>query len=114
MTPIERLRNGLRGLQGRAWGETCPDGNPVPEASRCAAVDCDSIPLTALKPGETGTVTCLQEPGTLETGKLAAMGVLPGSAVELRQRYPAFVFRMGHSEFAVDRELASRIRVRRE
>jgi len=76
-------------------------------------VDCDSVRLTELVPGESGAVTCLEESGSPATAKLAAMGVLPGCWIALRQRYPAFVFRMGYSEFAVDAELASRIRVRK-
>lgn len=112
MSPVERILAGLRGFRGRRWGDTCPDRRPVPDPSHC--LECDSLALTELAAGESGTVTCLQDPGSAATAKLAAMGVLPGSALTLRQRYPAFVFRMGYSEFAVDRELASRIRVRKE
>jgi len=43
----------------------------------------------------------------------SALGILPGGAVELTQRFPAFVFRIGHAEFATDAELAERVRVRR-
>ncbi len=42
------------------------------------------------------------------------MGVLPGARLLLVQRYPAFVFRLGYAELAVDRLLAARIRVRRQ
>jgi len=106
MTPVEWLR--------RRWGAECPVGTPVPVAERCAAVDCDSVCLTALAEGERGRVTCLHDPGGSPARKLAAIGVLPGVEVVLVQRSPAFVFRMGHAEFAVDAELAGHIRVRRE
>lgn len=106
MTPVEWLR--------RRWGAECPDGTPVPAAERCAAVDCDSVCLTALVEGERGRVTCLDDPGGSPARKLAAIGVLPGVEVVLVQRSPAFVFRMGHAEFAVDAELAAHVRVRRE
>src|SRR5581483_2416419 len=46
-------------------------------------------------------------------GRLVAMGILPGAELELLQRFPAFVFRIGCAEFAVDAALAERIRVRR-
>lgn len=114
MSPVDWILNGLRPLRSRRWGADCPGGTPVPEETRCAAVDCDSVPLTTLAEGERGRVTCLQEPGSRPTGKLAAMGVLPGAELVLLQRYPAFVFRIGHSDFAVDTELAGRVRVRRE
>ena len=42
----------------------------------------------------------------------AAMGVLPGTRLRLLQRYPAFVFRIGYAEFAVDEALGSRIGVK--
>lgn len=112
MSPVDRIRKRLAGLGRRKWGQTCPEGTPVPDDSRCA--ECDSVPLTALAANEGGVVTCLQEPESRASVKLAAMGVLPGTAVTLVQRYPAYVFRVGYSEFAVDAELASRIRVRRE
>jgi len=83
-------------------------------AERCAGVDCDSVCLTALAEGERGRVTCLYDPGGSPARKLAAIGVLPGVEVVLVQRSPAFVFRMGHAEFAVDAELAAHVRVRRE
>ncbi|MBI2403138.1 MAG: FeoA domain-containing protein, partial [Gemmatimonadetes bacterium] len=44
---------------------------------------------------------------------LVALGVLPGVEVTLLQRYPAFVMRIGHAEFAVDDELARRVHVGR-
>jgi DtxR family transcriptional regulator, Mn-dependent transcriptional regulator len=111
---IARLRKGLRGLRWRPWGDGCPGGTPVPEAHRCAAVDCDSVCLTTLGVGDHATVTCLEEPASAPSRKLAAMGVLPGMPLELVQRYPGFVFRIGHAEIAVDDVLARRVRVRRD
>ena len=113
MSPVGWIRTGLKALGGGRCGAECPDGTPVPSAERCAAVDCDSVRLTALREGERGTVTCLESPGSRATGRLAAMGVLPGAAIVLVQRTPAYVFRLGHAEFAVDSGLATRIRVRR-
>lgn len=112
MSAEGRIRRGLAGFGLRRWGQTCPQGRPVPEDSQCA--DCNAVPLTALAANEGGVVTCLQQPESRASMKLAAMGVLPGTAVTLVQRYPAYVFRIGYSEFAVDAELASRIQVRRE
>ena len=106
MTPVEWLR--------RRWGAECPDGTPVPTVERCAGADCDSVRLSALREGQAARVTCLEDQGGPAARKLAALGVLPGVAVVLLQRSPAFVFRMGHAEFAVDAELAGHIRVRRE
>lgn len=114
MSPVNWIRNGLGLLRARRWGAECPDGTPVPETARCTELDCDSVRLTALGEGEGGTITCLADPGSRATGRLAAMGVLPGATLVLLQRTPAYVFRMGYTELAVDEELARRIRVRRD
>ncbi len=113
MSPVAWMRSRWAALRGSRWGAECPDGAPVPVAARCAAVDCDAVPLTALAEGEGGVITCLADPDSVATRKLVALGILPGRAVELTQRFPAFVFRIGHAEFATDAELAERVRVRR-
>ena len=40
------------------------------------------------------------------------LGILPGVEVEMLQRLPSFVFRIGHSQMAVDREMAEGIYIR--
>jgi Fe2+ transport system protein FeoA len=47
-----------------------------------------------------------------QVGRLLAMGLLPGATVRLMRRSPAYVFQIGNSQFAVDREIACRILVR--
>jgi ferrous iron transport protein A len=106
MSPVEWLR-------GR-WGSDCPGGTPVPTAERCERVNCDSVRLTALAEGQVARVTCLEDPSGAAARKLASIGVLPGIELVLVQRSPAFVFRIGHAEFAVDAELAGHVRVRRD
>jgi DtxR family transcriptional regulator, Mn-dependent transcriptional regulator len=98
---------------GRGWGSSCAAGPPVPTQDVCAALDCDSICLTELDKGELGSVSCLQDPASPSACKLASMGVLPGAELRMVQRYPAYVFRLGHAEFAVDSEMARHVRVHR-
>jgi DtxR family transcriptional regulator, Mn-dependent transcriptional regulator len=98
---------------GRVWGSSCAAGAPVPTQDSCAALDCDSICLTELGRGEVGSVTCLQDPASPSACKLASMGVLPGAELRMVQHYPAYVFRLGHAEFAVDAEMARHVRVHR-
>ena len=45
--------------------------------------------------------------------KLISMGVLPHADIVLTQKFPAYVFRRGHSVFSIDRELASLIFVKK-
>lgn len=106
-----RLLEQLRALHAGGWRDNCPAGAPVPRTGGCTAVDCDSLPLTGLAAGRGGTVSCLERPETRSAARLAAMGVLPGARIELVQRWPAFVFRLGRAEFAVDEAMASHIRV---
>jgi len=71
------------------------------------------VPLTLLGEGVRARVMRLDEPGSQGTAHLVALGVLPGVEVTLLQRFPAFVLRMGHTEFALDEQLARRIYVAR-
>ena len=73
----------------------------------------EDVPLTLLGEGVRARVVRLDEPGSQGTAYLVALGVLPGVELTLLQRYPAFVMRMGHTEFAVDDQLARRIHVSR-
>lgn len=68
-------------------------------------------PLTQWPEGASLRVTGLSRVDSPATAHLVALGVVPGAVLTLVQRYPAFVVRMGHTEFALDRELAGRIHV---
>ena len=70
------------------------------------------IPLCELSSGERGRVAYLRTAEHARLQKLLTLGVLPGVEVEMIQRFPSFVFRIGHSQMAVDRELAEGIYVR--
>ena len=43
--------------------------------------------------------------------RLATLGIAPGTVVEVRQTWPAVVVRVDHSEFALERDIASAVRV---
>jgi Fe2+ transport system protein FeoA len=109
--PLTALQWLLRGREG--WGAACAAGAPVPTGDYCAALDCDTVCLTELQPGERGCVSCLQDPASAQACKLAAMGVLPGAELRVVQRGFASVFRIGHAEFAFDRDMARHVRVHR-
>ena len=50
------------------------------------------------------------ESGQLQ--KLMAMGILPGAPITLIQSFPSYVFKVGETQFAVDKEIADSIYVR--
>lgn len=96
--------------------KVCPHGRPIPPGDCCrrAAKGEPQLvaPLSAVKPGRSGTIAYLNTQEPRELQKMMGMGILPGMPVELIQDFPSYVFRVHHSQFAVDKELASRIYVR--
>jgi Fe2+ transport system protein FeoA len=69
------------------------------------------VPLTCLSEGELGVVVELLRTDASVAAELVAVGVLPGARIRLIQRYPSFIFEIGHTEFAVDEGLAGSILV---
>ena len=103
--------NVIRLFRTRAWNQSCLAGAPVPDEHHCAALHCDARALTELKVGEAARISCLDAAHSNVAAKLASMGILPGVRIRLVRKRPAFVFRIDYAEFAIDRELASLIRV---
>lgn len=97
---------------------TCPHGKPIPAGACCEEARnkgaAGVVPLTELKAGQSGEIAYLAISDGQKMQKLMSMGVLPGNRVELIQRYPSYVFKVGHSQFAVDDVLAREIYVRDE
>jgi DtxR family Mn-dependent transcriptional regulator len=94
----------------------CPHGKPIPVGPCCKRSVHETrsivLPLCELSPGERGRIAYLRTADSRRLQKLLALGILPGVEVETIQRFPSFVFRMGHSQMAVDREIAEGIYVR--
>jgi DtxR family Mn-dependent transcriptional regulator len=97
---------------------TCPHGKPIPQGSCCEQARVEGavgvVALTELKPGEPAEIAYLAANDVRKMQKLMSMGVLPGTSVMLLRTYPSYIFKVGHSEFAVDEELAGEIFVRKE
>lgn len=71
------------------------------------------MPLVGMKGGEQGAIAYLTSRQTETVQKLMALGVLPGSAVQVIQTFPSVVFQVGQTQIAVDSSLAGDIYVRR-
>lgn len=95
----------------------CPHGHPIPSGPCCERASTTVAPVIAqlgqLQPGESGTVAYLATSQGEDLQKFLSMGVHPGDPVVLVRKTPSVVFRCGHSQFAVDREMASQVFVRR-
>lgn len=109
MNTVRMLSRRVAALLRDLLWDVCARGRRTPD-EECADA-CGSRPLTRIPTGTTGTVSCLSDPGARESRKLASMGLLPGVPVELLQRRPVYVIRTRSTEYALDEELASRVRV---
>jgi DtxR family Mn-dependent transcriptional regulator len=70
--------------------------------------------LADLNPGQSGRIAYVLSSQSNEVQKLVAMGILPGTSISLIQRYPSYVFEVGNTQYAVDRNIANQIYVRIE
>jgi Fe2+ transport system protein FeoA len=110
MELMGRLRDTIFGVAG--WKDSCEGGAPVAVTGGCPGIDCHSVRLTTLRPGDHAAVSCLEEPWTGDAAKLAGLGILPGVRLRLLQRYPGYVLQLGRTQIAIDEVLAARVRVR--
>lgn len=67
--------------------------------------------MTKLKVNQRGKVSYINTREHKKLKKIIAMGVLPGMVITLIQKSPSYVFQIGQSQFAIDKELASYINV---
>lgn len=96
--------------------KACPHGKPIPPGPCCRtfshAVEALDR-LDRLAPGHSGRIVYIvpREPGRLV--RLAGLGVVPGAVVQLQQKTPATVLRVGETTLALDPAIATEIYVRR-
>jgi DtxR family transcriptional regulator, Mn-dependent transcriptional regulator len=94
----------------------CPHDKPIPPGPCCKAAaeqtGKEILSLGHLRPGQSGRIAYVQTSEARKLHKMMAMGVLPGKEIRLIQGFPSYVFQVGHSQFAVDQEMAHTIHVR--
>jgi DtxR family Mn-dependent transcriptional regulator len=94
----------------------CPHGRKIPQGDCCKekreSVQKLIYPLSEVKNGQTGKVTYILSEDHQKLKKLMAMGVLPGRKITLIQKSPSYVFSVGRTQIAVDKDIASSIYVR--
>lgn len=59
------------------------------------------------------TVTEIKNTGNPGITRLASMGIIPGTHLELIQKKPCPIFKIGSGRLAIDKELASVIKVKK-
>lgn len=95
----------------------CPHGKPIPPGACCRAFN-GSVeplvqPLARLPVGQTGQIVYIAPRQSARLLKLSSLGVLPGATVQLQQKTPATVLRIGETTLALDPEIAGEIYVKR-
>ncbi len=94
----------------------CPHGKLIPPGRCCqqklAPAQKLVSPLSQLSQRQRGKVAYVYAPESSQLQKLMAMGILPGAPVSLIQSFPSYVFKVGQTQFAVDKEIADAIYVR--
>lgn len=96
---------------------TCPHGKPIPPADCCSAFHKTVRPLVtglgSFDLGVRGRIVFIAPKFHDRMDRLAALGVVPGSELRLRQRAPSFVIEVGETTIALDPEIAGEIYVKR-
>ncbi|MDK1031320.1 MAG: metal-dependent transcriptional regulator [Planctomycetia bacterium] len=96
----------------------CPHGRPIPPGRCCSGKARERfakvvMPLNELQTNCQAKVAYLHTENRDALQKILAMGVLPNSEIILLHKFPSFVMQLGKSQFAVDKEIASHIFVRK-
>ena len=68
--------------------------------------------LNYLNPKTQGVITGIRNKDEKVVKKLLAMGVHTGMQITLEQRFPSFIMRVGRTRLAIDKDIASSIKVR--
>lgn len=97
----------------------CPHGKPIPPGECCYKEKETGGPrlvaaLSDLNPEQKGKIAYIQSRQSQEIQKLMSIGILPGTPIRLIRRFPSYVFEVGNTQYAVDRNIANEIYVRLE
>jgi DtxR family transcriptional regulator, Mn-dependent transcriptional regulator len=94
----------------------CPHGKPIPKGPCCHKLTREVQPLiqplSTLELGREGKVVFISTrvKGRLEP--LSALGIIPGTTVQLKQRRPSYVIQLGETSVALDEHIVREIYVK--
>lgn len=96
--------------------KVCPHGKPIPPGNCCRIFEKKAssliVPLSEMNAGQKGKIAYINTKDHEKLKKLLAMGALPASPISLIQKFPSYVFQIGQTQFAIDREISEAIYVR--
>jgi len=94
----------------------CPHGKPIPKGPCCHKLTREVLPLiqplSDLELGREGKVVFISTrvKGRLEP--LSALGIIPGTTLQLKQRRPSYVIQIGETSVALDEQIVREIYVK--
>jgi len=95
---------------------TCPHGKPIPQGECCKKLSHHVkplvMPMSELEPGSRGRIVFIAPKDHSRMDRLSSLGIVPGTEVQLHQKRPAFVIRIGETELALEMEIAGEIYVK--
>ena len=90
--------------------ENCPHNNPIPKGDSDTDLGNEYfVPLVSCHSGESGEVSHIKTEDARKLRKIMNLGLIPGSKICLIQKFPNYVFQLGNTQLAVDKELAGEI-----
>jgi len=94
----------------------CPHGKPIPRGDCCLLFKKEVAPLVVPLPdlgiGESGRIVFMAPEAKSSLDRVAALGLIPGAIVRLRQRHPAIVLDVDETMVALDHQVAASLFVR--
>ena len=97
--------------------KSCPHGKPIPPGPCCRSltktIEPLVQPLDRLGVGERGRIVYIVPRDPERLVRLSNLGIFPGVTVDLQQRRPATVLRVGETTLAMDAAIAGEIYVRK-
>jgi DtxR family transcriptional regulator, Mn-dependent transcriptional regulator len=97
--------------------KSCPHGKPIPPGPCCRSltktIEPLVQPLDRLGVGERGRIVYIVPRDPTRLVRLSNLGIFPGVTVDLQQRRPATVLRVGETTLAMDAAIAGEIYVRK-
>lgn len=95
---------------------TCPHGKPIPQGECCKKLSHHVkplvMPMSDLEPGARGRIVFIAPKDHSRMDRLSSLGIVPGTEVQLHQKRPAFVIRIGETELALEVDIAGEIYVK--
>ena len=91
----------------------CPHGSPIPEGDCCQRAE-NSVTtfvksLEAWEIGDEIKISFIRKVDPILIGKLISLGVSPGEKIKIRQKFPAYVIQIQHTQIALEQDIANGI-----